>query len=136
MRTNPLLHRGIAVVVIALLIALAFAPSINADVSKASANSNENNHYMIAILTFARINGTITNISQWFNLFNKVIIGFHAEIIYLKGKTIRGEFELIPGRFWYDFWTNIIIKEFTEIDSNMWYIDAIAIPFTWQTWPN
>jgi len=34
MRTNPLLHRGIAVVVIALLVALAFAPSINANVSK------------------------------------------------------------------------------------------------------
>jgi hypothetical protein len=34
MRTNPLLRRGIAVVVIALLIALAFAPSINADTEK------------------------------------------------------------------------------------------------------
>ena len=34
MRTNPLLRKGIAVVVIALLLALAFAPSINANVSK------------------------------------------------------------------------------------------------------
>jgi len=33
MRTNPLLRRGIAVVVIALLLALAFAPSIHASVS-------------------------------------------------------------------------------------------------------
>lgn len=34
MRTHPYLHRGVAVSVIALLIALAFAPSINANVSE------------------------------------------------------------------------------------------------------
>jgi len=92
---------------------------------------------MLARVLCAHINGTVTKVNQRFNLFDKIIIGFHAEVIYLKVKTVwGGSFELIPGRFWYEFWAHIIIKEFTEIGDDAWYIDAIAIPFMWQTWPN
>ena len=138
-------------IIILLFVGLAFIPNIHADISKNDKQINISTEiceirnpeikkfqtpFMLVSFFYVHINGTIDNISQRYNLFNKIIIGFHAKVTYLKGKTVFGTFELVPGRFWYEFWANIIVKEFAEIDDSLWYIDAIAIPFTCQTWPN